>query len=878
MTAEEDGKQKGSTILVAVKLGAASHEVLTWALVKVACPGDHVIALHVVTHSELSSKEQSNPKHQLANTFDSVVGVYEGFCNLKQVDLHVKISCGCSVRKVLVDEAKLYRVSNLILGASKHNALGSPFSLAKYCVKKLPHSSSVLVVDNGKVVFEKYATHHVSGAAVAPQLGLLHALRWGKRSRSCKILNNNVGHHLSIAERPSDAAMVSSSSSFDSAEYDNSPGFGSDSNGCKTFPIDTSNGCKYNPSEMEAIRSCLSLRPGCPLCTSNIHTLAGKEKKHVEHEARDLARVSSSDSFQTVSSTSGQVSQGEEESGTCTSLITRKTEEVSALAVQRGESPPGWPLLHRAISLNKVPSPRSTARQMSVVEWALRLPNRHVQITGELPVKEEMLPKVCSQHHEAQPLLHRAISLNKVPSPRSTEREMSVVEWALRLPNRHVQITGELPVKEETLHKMCSQHHEAQPSSAEPPMERVSRQVGFHCNKQEESESVEYYLKKQLEIICENKTCRPFTYQELQSATSGFSAENFVGRGGWSQVYRGFLSDGQCVAVKILNPSPEGDQELLLEVEIVITLKHKHIVSLIGYCVEGQNRLLVYNFVYRGNLEENLHGGKDKAVLPWTERLKIAVGVADALSYLHDGCSRSVIHRDVKSSNILLSEDFEPQLSDFGLARWAPMTSSHITCSDVVGTFGYLAPEYFVYGKVNEKTDVYSFGVVLLELITGKKPINTRTPKGQESLVMWARVLLENGSIRELADPHLEETYDTNEMQRMMLAAALCVRQAAHLRPRMSRILKLLRGEEDITDCARCQPPSSNDIDTSDEDDYVANQGDCDIQTHLALAMLGVDDDMISLSSMDHSVDLSHAKKSMEDYLRGRCSRSSSFD
>jgi len=252
-------------------------------------------------------------------------------------------------------------------------------------------------------------------------------------------------------------------------------------------------------------------------------------------------------------------------------------------------------------------------------------------------------------------------------------------------------------------------------------------------------------------------------------------------------VYRGFLPDGQSVAVKILNSSSKTEQELLSEVEILTLLKHNHVITLIGYCVEGLNHLLVYNFVSRGNLEENLHGGKEKPILPWKVRLNVAVGVAKALDYLHNGFSQSVIHGDVKTSNILLSEEFEPQLSDFGLARWAS-TSSYITCSDVLGTFGYLAPEYFVYGKVNDKTDVYAFGVVLLELITGRKPIDTTNPKGQESLIMWARPLLQDGNMESLVDKCLQNVYDTNEMHRMMLAATLCLRETSHYRPCMSRI------------------------------------------------------------------------------------------
>lgn len=161
---------------------------------------------------------------------------------------------------------------------------------------------------------------------------------------------------------------------------------------------------------------------------------------------------------------------------------------------------------------------------------------------------------------------------------------------------------------------------------------------------------------------------------------------------------------------------------------------------------------------------------------------------------------------------------------------------------------------------------MYAFGVVLLELITGRKPIDTTNPKGQESLIMWARPLLQDGNMESLVDKCLQNVYDTNEMHRMMLAATLCLRETSHYRPCMSRILKLLQGEDETTDWARCQNSMIKDMDTSDEDDLVENQGGHDIQTHLTLAMLGVDDDMVSLSSTDHSVGILQTNNSLEDY------------
>lgn len=284
-----------------------------------------------------------------------------------------------------------------------------------------------------------------------------------------------------------------------------------------------------------------------------------------------------------------------------------------------------------------------------------------------------------------------------------------------------------------------------------------------------------------------------------------FDAENMIGKGGSNRVYKGLLPDGKAVAVKILTSSKEAWKDFALEVDIMTTLGHKNITSLLGICVEDNHLITVYDYMPRGNLEENLHSkflvdsrafldqipqknctdnkncwskagdNKDQILLSWEMRFNVAVGIAEALNYLHNDCSQPVIHRDVKSSNILLSNEYQPQvchharvhhtyksqepniriinensghvfslcqLSDFGLALWGPTTSSFLTHNDVLGTFGYLAPEYFMYGKVSEKMDVYSFGVVLLELLSGKKPIGFGTPKGQESLVMWVSINL----------------------------------------------------------------------------------------------------------------------------------------
>lgn len=361
-------------------------------------------------------------------------------------------------------------------------------------------------------------------------------------------------------------------------------------------------------------------------------------------------------------------------------------------------------------------------------------------------------------------------------------------------------------------------------------------------------------------------SCRLYNLQELVAATVNFSSENLVGKGGSSVVYRGCLPEGKELAVKILKPSENVLKEFAQEIEIVTTLHHKSIISLSGFCLEGNHILLVYDFLSRGSLEENLHGNKkDYNAFGWQERYQVAVGVAEALDYLHNGCARAVIHRDVKSSNILLSDDFEAQLSDFGLACWGS-SSSHIICTDVAGTFGYLAPEYFMHGRVTDKIDVYAFGVVLLELLSNRKPINNECPKGQESLVMWATSILKSGKIFQLLDPSLGSEYNHCQIKRMVLAATLCIRRVPRSRPQISLILKLLQGDEEVTRWAEQEVSAPETLDGFDEEPVPTN-----IQSHLNLALLDLEDDTVSLGGSEQGVLL-------EDYLQGRWSRSSSFD
>nr|XP_043640253.1 proline-rich receptor-like protein kinase PERK9 [Erigeron canadensis] len=289
-----------------------------------------------------------------------------------------------------------------------------------------------------------------------------------------------------------------------------------------------------------------------------------------------------------------------------------------------------------------------------------------------------------------------------------------------------------------------------------------------------------------------------FTYEDLAEATNGFSALNLLGSGGFGSVYKGLLADGTEVAVKELQiGGGQGEREFSAEVEIIGRIHHRHLVALVGYCISDNKRLLVYEYVPNNTLYFHLH--VSAMVLDWSTRIKVASGAARGIAYLHEDCHPRIIHRDIKSSNILLDKNFEARVSDFGLAKLAADMNTHVT-TRVMGTFGYMAPEYASSGKLTEKSDVYSFGVVLLELISGRKPVDTSQPLGDESLVEWARPLLshalETENFEELVDPRLGMNYVENEMFRMIEAAAACVRHSAAKRPRMGQILRAFEGME----------------------------------------------------------------------------------
>uniref|UniRef100_A0A1D1XH75 Receptor-like cytosolic serine/threonine-protein kinase RBK2 n=1 Tax=Anthurium amnicola TaxID=1678845 RepID=A0A1D1XH75_9ARAE len=675
MTAEEGGADggagEGRTIMVGVQIDGNGRDLLDWALGRVARRGDRVVAVHV---SRGSCGAASSPL-SLIKSLDDYLAEYDGVCNLKQVVLVGRVSRGNSIRKTLVKEAKLCSAMAVVVGVNKNNHFGGTISVARYCAKKLPPTTSLFAVHNGKVFLEREASQPPPGREQKTTLGsMLHPnLRMG-----------------AMAVVPADKAKP---------------------------------------------ETAVSRAPdGGPL-------EEGQGRQEVEGDACEWKPGA--------------------EPGSLT-LLVRKLPETAT---------PGWPLLRRLAAPNR----EDDARKMSVVQWVMSLPSR-------------------------------------------------------------------------------SSPPEAAPDGASSPAAPVD-------------------LRAELEAVLEKNSCscRWFGHTELDDYTDHFSSENLIGKGGSSRVYRGSLPNGERVAVKTTKLTAAASRDFLSEVDIITSLQHKNVVPLLGIGVEDGSLVSVYRFFSKGSLEENLHGERAKRPMPWDSRFKVAIGIAEALHHLHTSSPRPIIHRDVKSSNILLSDDFEPQLTDFGLALWAPTTSSYATHSDVLGTFGYLAPEYFMYGKVSHKMDVYAFGVVLLELVTGRRTISDDYSKeGQGSLVMWATLVLERGEVTHLLDPNLDANYDEEQVHRVVFAASLCLRRSARLRPPMSEILKLLRGEEDVETWMGSHGGCAGEGAEGQQDEEVYPPSS--VASHIGLALLDVDD-TASVSSVEQSY-----QGSLEDYLKGRWSRSSSFD
>ncbi|XP_009393117.2 probable serine/threonine-protein kinase PBL7 [Musa acuminata AAA Group] len=288
-----------------------------------------------------------------------------------------------------------------------------------------------------------------------------------------------------------------------------------------------------------------------------------------------------------------------------------------------------------------------------------------------------------------------------------------------------------------------------------------------------------------------------FTYRELELATDGFGENNVIGNGGFGVVFRGTLCDGTVAAIKLLRrEDKQGERDFRTEVDLLSRLHSGYLVGLLGYCADQQHRLLVFEYMPNGSLQHHLHPTSRKQSLKpldWWTRLRIALDCARALEFLHEHTIPAVIHRDFKCSNILLDHDCRAKVSDFGMAKVGSDKINGQVLTRVLGTTGYVAPEYASTGKLTTKSDVYSYGVVLLELLTGRVPVDPGRPPGEHVLVSWALPRLTNREkVVEMVDPALRGQFSKKELIQVAAIAAVCVQSEADYRPLMTDVVQSL--------------------------------------------------------------------------------------
>ncbi|KAG0561218.1 hypothetical protein KC19_9G046400 [Ceratodon purpureus] len=319
----------------------------------------------------------------------------------------------------------------------------------------------------------------------------------------------------------------------------------------------------------------------------------------------------------------------------------------------------------------------------------------------------------------------------------------------------------------------------------------------FHRNRR-----YKQYLMLQAQQKFEEFDVKPtiYTYNELRIATRDFHPDVKLGEGGYGAVYKGTLPNGKLLAVKrLFAMSTQGIDEFLNEVVLITGMRHRNLVNLKGCCLHETQRLLVYEYVDNFDVDQILLAGPRKVLLSWPVRLRICLGVARGLHYLHDLAQPRIMHRDIKAKNILLDRNYEAKIADFGLALLFSDEQTHITTKHVAGTKGYLAPEYALLGQMNDKVDVFSFGVLCLEVVCGRRNMDERLRPDMVYLVKWAWKLHEQGRLLNLVDPTLVLQDDEKpQVQRLINTALLCVQHTGERRPSIARVVSMLQGDADL--------------------------------------------------------------------------------
>ncbi|XP_075485289.1 PTI1-like tyrosine-protein kinase At3g15890 [Primulina tabacum] len=306
------------------------------------------------------------------------------------------------------------------------------------------------------------------------------------------------------------------------------------------------------------------------------------------------------------------------------------------------------------------------------------------------------------------------------------------------------------------------------------------------------------FSERQPQISSSNNRDYPweiYTLKELIHATNHFHNDNKIGEGGFGSVYWGRTSKGVEIAVKRLKSmTAKAEMEFAVEVEILGRVRHKNLLALRGFYAGGDERLIVYDYMSNHSLITHLHGQlAAECLLDWPRRMRIAIGSAEGLAYLHHEASPHIIHRDIKASNILLDTEFQAKVADFGFAKLVPEGVTHLT-TRVKGTLGYLAPEYAMWGKVSESCDVYSFGILLLELISAQKPLQKLAGGVKREIRQWVAPYVRKGDFDHIADPRLRGKYDQEQLKRVTMVAMRCTEKDPESRPSMLEVVRWLKG------------------------------------------------------------------------------------
>ncbi|KAL8049767.1 hypothetical protein ABFX02_06G040500 [Erythranthe guttata] len=321
-----------------------------------------------------------------------------------------------------------------------------------------------------------------------------------------------------------------------------------------------------------------------------------------------------------------------------------------------------------------------------------------------------------------------------------------------------------------------------------------------------------------------------YTLKELIHATNNFHDDNKIGEGGFGSVYWGRTSKGAEIAVKRLKAmTAKAEMEFAVEVEILGRVRHKNLLGLRGFYAGGDERLIVYDYMPNHSLLTHLHGQLAvDCLLDWPRRIKIAIGSAEGLVYLHHEANPHIIHRDIKASNVLLDSEFEAKVADFGFAKLIPEGVTHLT-TRVKGTLGYLAPEYAMWGKVSESCDVYSFGILLLEISSGRKPLEKLAGGVRRDIVQWATPYVHKGDFDHIVDPRLKGCFDRNELKRVVSIAMRCTDGNPENRPSMVEVVGWLKGgvgrrRNEINGIVK-----NDRVDEYDDEDFVRDETDYEV-------------------------------------------------